>query len=237
MTTETVTFTGTNGDAWPAGFSFDVSASGPTTSIQSNRGRATTSNASRDLYATRTADALLESDSTFLMAATSAVNGPGNMVGLVSRYASSSVCYRCRGRYNDSAVELTRNGVQVGIVTINGGAGLDSAWRLRMRTTVSGSDALVKVRYWQDGTAEPGTWNIEYTDTSPLSAGRSGFFFNLETLGVTFDVDDYERDDLVAGTPHAQSITDAEGLVDDVSYTEGLGQSRSISRVLSTHTG
>jgi hypothetical protein len=209
MTTETLTFTGTNGDPWPSGFTMDLpSGSGPTTSIQGNRGRATTGTAARDLYAVRTADSLSQSDVTVLMAATSATSGPVDMAGLLSRYTSSSVCYRARARYDASSVQLTRNGTQVGTVTVNGGAGHFSAWRMRLRTTIDGANARVQVRYWQDGASEPGTWDIDYTDTSPLSAGKCGLYFNLETNAVTFDVDDYVRDDLVAGgTSHTRTIS------------------------------
>jgi len=216
MAVETIDFTGTNDDPWPSGWTFDLpSGSGPTTSIQGNRGRGTTSTAARDLYAVRTADSLLDSDVTFVMAATTATAGPADMIGPVSRYASASVCYRARARYDNNTIELTRNGTQVGTFQPNGGAGYDAAWRIRLRTTVSGSDALVQVRYWEASAAEPGTWQIEYTDTAPLSAGKCGVFYNFQTSGVQYDIDDYVRDDLVSGEAHTRTIT----------------------RVVSTHTG
>lgn len=42
-----------------------------------------------------------------------------------------------------------------------------------MRLRVVGAD--IKVRVWLTSGAEPGTWTIEYTDPSPLSAGTCGF--------------------------------------------------------------
>ena len=197
MTIETIDFTGTDTDPWPSGFTFDRPGGTEIAgTIQSNRGRVSTTVGGRDMFAVRTADSLSESDVTMVMASTNAVGGSGLHIGLLSRYTSASVCYRARGRYDTGTVELTRNGTQVGTFQVNGGGGFDATWRVRLRTTVSGSDALVQVRYWEASASEPGTWDIEYTDTAPLSAGKCGIFADIGTNTLTVDVDDYVRDDL-----------------------------------------
>lgn len=215
MSVFTENFTGTDGAAWPSGWTNDVpNGSGPTTTIQTNRGRIGTTVGARDVYATRSAESLTESDVTVLMAATTAGASSINLVGLVSRFSAAATCYRARVRYVDASLQLTRNGTSVATASIPGGS-IAAAWRMRMRTTTSGANALIQVRYWVDGAAEPSTWNIEYTDTAPLAAGRTGVYADMGTTSVTFDLDDYVRDDLVAAPTH----------------------SRTIRRVVSTHTG
>jgi len=49
-----------------------------------------------------------------------------------------------------------------------------TAYWQRARVTTSGTTATILVRVWADGTAEPSTWNLTYTDTAPLPAGSAG---------------------------------------------------------------
>lgn len=48
-----------------------------------------------------------------------------------------------------------------------------SYWE-RVRVEGAGSSAKISVRAWPDGTPEPSTWNLTYSDASPLPAGRVG---------------------------------------------------------------
>ena len=49
-----------------------------------------------------------------------------------------------------------------------------TAYWERARIQTSGSSATILVRAWPDGTPEPATWNLTYTDPSPLPAGMVG---------------------------------------------------------------
>ena len=101
-------------------------------------------------------------------------NANGGHCGAVVRYASSSSCYRARVNYGSGNLEVARNGTQVGSYGIVSTEGfIATSWKIRLRVTVSGSDALVQARYWASTNSEPGTWQVEYTDTSPLSAGSA----------------------------------------------------------------
>jgi hypothetical protein len=57
----------------------------------------------------------------------------------------------------------------VAFAAVNGA----SYWQ-RARVTTSGTTAVISVRVWRDGTAEPTTWNLTWTDTAPLPAGTAG---------------------------------------------------------------
>ncbi len=45
----------------------------------------------------------------------------------------------------------------------------DMVW-IRFGTVDNGSDVDLKARYWQDGNSEPSSWDIEETDTDPITA-------------------------------------------------------------------
>lgn len=56
----------------------------------------------------------------------------------------------------------------------------------QMHVTMIGNH--LQARAWQDGTSEPGTWNIDTTDSTYAAAGRYGMSFNaFSGAGVEFD--------------------------------------------------
>lgn len=55
-----------------------------------------------------------------------------------------------------------------------------------IRVSMTGNH--LQARIWQDGSGEPGTWNIDTTDSTYASAGRYGMSFNgFSGAGVKFD--------------------------------------------------
>lgn len=55
-----------------------------------------------------------------------------------------------------------------------------------IRVSMTGNH--LQARVWQDGTGEPGTWNIDTTDSTYTTAGRYGMSFNaFSGSGVKFD--------------------------------------------------
>jgi hypothetical protein len=68
-----------------------------------------------------------------------------------------------------------------------------SYWE-RARVETSGTSAVISVKAWADGTAEPAAWNLSYSDASPLPSGRVGVSAWDDGLGWAID-------DLSAGNP------------------------------------
>lgn len=201
MTVDSDSFGGTDGDPWDAGWSFtSPSGSGTYTVIEFADGVAGSSIAARDLYATRTADSLTDADVTFQMTNTGATVGSALRVGCVARYTAPTTHYRARVNYVTGELELARNHSVVDSVGL---ASVPAQWLIRLRVTTSGSDALLKARLWEYGTTEPTTWDLEYTDTSPLSAGKCGLYFDFGVTTFEVRVNDYVRTDLAVGTSAA----------------------------------
>ncbi len=46
----------------------------------------------------------------------------------------------------------------------------------------------VKARIWQDGSGEPGTWNVEASDATITTAGQWGFYLGSPGSAASIDI-------------------------------------------------
>lgn len=70
---------------------------------------------------------------------------------------------------------------------------------IRMQVMDDGANTMFRVKSWDDGAGEPGTWDIEYTDTTPGALHGTAGALQFVTL--------------------ASGSTLIDNLVDDVTYT------------------
>ncbi|HTC22161.1 MAG TPA: hypothetical protein VK859_14990, partial [bacterium] len=86
--------------------------------------------------------------------------------------------------------------------------------------TKSGSDLLIQAKVWQEGTAEPATWPISYTDPTPFPCGETwqqgwqadassglDYFSNLQIIGPGPIIDPQLIDSVPAGMSYGGSNT------------------------------
>lgn len=137
--------------------------------------------------------------------------------GLIPRSIASNTEYRVRVRFGSTTVFVAPyrlvSGVQTAIspeITVPGLTPSVGAV-YRTRTNISGTNPTrIRMKIWLDGTAEPGTWLIDVTDsTAQLQAagttGVIGYGGNLPTYPFVYNVDDYTV--RAANTPPTASFT------------------------------
>ena len=212
-------FTGTNGDAWDSGkwTTSEEGSSSANTDIQSNEGRmqatnsvddfsAATANADTDV---QEAEALIYVDPTNYNQTDNAwiylmLRSSGEQVAANAGRPATAYYWRADLRSNNTGMNLYRR-VTNSETLLTGSASSRSAtnvpfW-MRMATEDSGSDVIIRVRAWDDGSSEPGTWDINHTDTSPgILHGATGKLQlvarSFSSSGVDVRVDDVEFWDL-----------------------------------------
>ncbi|HEU5001667.1 MAG TPA: Ig domain-containing protein, partial [Actinomycetota bacterium] len=110
---------------------------------------------------------------------------------LLLRYSSATSFYV-------AGLDSPVSGAEINVMKMSGGtearvasvafpAVNGTAYWQRVRVTNSGSTATIQVRVWKDGTAEPSTWNLSYTDTAALPAGTAGIESWDDGLGWAID--------------------------------------------------
>src|SRR5438309_820937 len=97
---------------------------------------------------------------------------------LVSRYSGTGTYYAAGLDSPNGTAELNimrvKGGSQTRVANVAFAAITGTAYWERTSIQTSGSTAVMSVRAWQDGTVEPSGWNLTYTDTAPLPAGKAG---------------------------------------------------------------
>lgn len=136
--------------------------------------------------------------------------GGGHFLALVARWLDTSNSYVARLEFEaDQDVILTLrkrvSGSETFLVQHTTGLTHAADQRFWIRFQVTG--ATLRAKAWQDGTAEPGDWQVETTDTDLTAAGSIGMrsllsSANTNTLPVTAAWDDF--DDL---STHRQTFT------------------------------
>ena len=205
-------FTGTNGDAWNAS-NWTTRTEGTTGSstIQTNRGRATAATGAYTgqyaLGAPASGDAD-DFDVTFSWADTSTGEQYIDFI------------YRCTTNPTSGvpgsafAVEIGPNSDKIGVYSLDSGgafstgifvtsAGVNDTNRHWMRVLVVGTQH--KVKWWDDGSGEPGTWQIDETDPDGggWTTGRVllGKLNGAAGTSRSTDFDDFSLDDLITTDP------------------------------------
>lgn len=89
------------------------------------------------------------------------------------------------------------NGTQHSLCTTPFPATNGSFYWERVRVQTSGKSAVLSVRAWAAGTAEPATWQLSCTDTAPLGAGLTGV--DAWDGGVGWSLDTYSAGNLGSG--------------------------------------
>ena len=205
-------FTGTNGDAWNAS-NWTTRTEGTTGSstIQTNRGRATAATGAYTgqyaLGAPASGDAD-DFDVTFSWADTSTGEQYIDFI------------YRCTTNPTSGVpgsafvVEIGPNSDKIGVYSLDSGgafstgifvtsAGVNDTNRHWMRVLVVGTQH--KVKWWDDGSGEPGTWQIDETDPDGggWTTGRVllGKLNGAAGTSRSTDFDDFSLDDLITTDP------------------------------------
>ncbi|MER7167022.1 hypothetical protein ABT336_13270 [Micromonospora sp. NPDC000207] len=121
---------------------------------------------------------VVDYDARISVATSTMPAGAGNSFALTGNYTDTSNHYRYRVTFNtNGTVQLAIDRVVAGTSTVvaasvqvGTGYVAGQVWWIRAQS-IGGE---VRCRAWADGSAEPGTWQRTFTDTSPLGAGRIG---------------------------------------------------------------
>jgi hypothetical protein len=188
---EAVTFTGANGAAWPAPFAAIYTSSGSTATIQSNKGRLTTTTGSYSGSVYRgftpaSDDYEITADLTVVSTANEGYQRlawraftDGREYALSILLASNEI----RVHEQDASFAQTTKGSETSV-------GLSNGTVVHTRIRVEGSDH--KVRWWLDAESEPGTWNVEFTDTTYTSGAITCYLVGGNaTATVNADYDNF----------------------------------------------
>jgi len=162
--------TASDGNIWTL-----TGGSGSSESVSGNQGHVLGSGSMSTLVATLGTSTAADTEVVDRLTS----NDYANDAGQVIFRASSSSTYYAAGL--DSPV----SGAEINVFRVSGAtksrvanvafaATNGTAYWQRARITTSGGSVTIMVRVWQDGTVEPSTWNLAYTDNSPLPAGMAG---------------------------------------------------------------
>lgn len=188
MSTET--FTGTDGAAWPTGW---TTSTGGTKTIQTNKGRIVGGSGAFG-SAIWTTPAAPDEDFEFALTA-KRVSGSGDIrigVGAAANEWSTpntgytlkltvtsggALSYGSIKRHSSGQTELTF----ADLSAISPGT---DGWAIRIKRTAG----LLQARVWAAGATEPTTWNLSATDASPLTVDLHPWL-GVEGTGFTVDFD------------------------------------------------
>ncbi len=139
-------------------------------SVAGGRGLVNGSNAMATVRATLGAGVASDTEAIARYTSGDYANDAGH---LVARFSNAGTYYAAGLDSPNGAPELNVmkvvNGAQTRVANTSFAATNGTGYWERIR--VQGSS--VSVRAWQDGTTEPRTWNLTWTDPSPLPAGRA----------------------------------------------------------------
>lgn len=151
------------------GSSYTMTGETITTSISSNEAVFSGNGVTANVFALLSSQTTADIDIVVRVFQSNAFDG----IGVVFRYSNTSNCYYCM-----------LDGEALSFHSIVGGTDTQQAhdfegfspntfyWiHVRMVGT------HIQFRYWQDGTSEPSTWNIDQTDTNISAAGRYGMYY------------------------------------------------------------
>lgn len=100
-------------------------------------------------------------------------------VGHQGAYLAMDFCgdtscgYQARVDSTSNALQIARRTGGSSTIKVSTGYTVAAGQKYWLRFNVSGG--ATKLRVWKDGTAEPSTWNLTWTDGSPLASNYSGF--------------------------------------------------------------
>lgn len=124
-------------------------------------------------------------------------------VTVLSDYPNTDTYYRLR-TYNGGAWEESGHGTNCTGTTSSGVTPTNNAWwRFRIQAEDTGAGTTIRARFWLDGDVEPGTWQIDCTDTSGTrrTSGTVGVWAVANTDSGAKYWDDIVVTTLGGGTP------------------------------------
>lgn len=221
----TEAFTGTNGDAWNATRWPTVSGgTGGTVDIQSNKGRMQTGTVQWDLCQAIPQDVIPDD-----------FGATGSFTITSATETYPFLIYRCNATGNDyfqltwlapsDVVAIERRDNFVPTTMDSAALAVADGDTIHWRLLVVGSDH--KLRCWLNGASEPGTWTLEFTDSTYATQNLAIFgVINGGTTSRRIDWDNVTIDDLNAtATP---SVVSAAATTPAPSVTAGASSAPSV---------
>ncbi len=187
--------TATDGNAWTL-----QSGTAANVSVNANEGRVINSGASQ----------LLTLGSTSISTADSLVRYESNQIvtdggRIMLRFTDINNTYAAGFGANGATGEVDILKTQAGVstkpfsTTVALSEANNTFYWIRFNVATSGSNAILSIKVWQDGTAEPASWTGQVTDTSPLAAGKAGIKGFAGSTGWV--IDNFSVGDNVVSTP------------------------------------
>ncbi len=157
-------------------------------SVSGNEGRVDGSNSMALLVATLGSQTAADTDVVARYTSRDYADDAGH---LVSRFSSTGTYYAAGLDSPDGRPELNimkaLGGSQTRVANVAFPAADGTAYWERTSIRTSRTAAVISVRAWKDGTAEPTGWNLTYADWSPLPPGRAGVESWDSGLGWSMD--------------------------------------------------
>jgi len=223
-------FTGTNGDPWDSGKWTTYLDSGSIQDIQSNAGRQVTDGGYLDYcLAVATPAAVQDAEVLLSIDPNTANTGEQNEIVVLRGSGDESTNGEptdgyelfCETRANAHGVALYRriaDSRSASLATTTSRSSNGVKFWVRMQVEDSGSDVIIRTKSWDDGAGEPGTWDIEYTDSSPgILLGATGTLHLVAQAGAS-EVVDNRIDDVTYST-----LGTVETVIRPIADTAGTG--------------
>lgn len=129
----------------------------------------------------------------------------GNLTGYIASFDRSGgamvfALYRVSGRSLSLVIRPDQLGPMNSVATST----FDSSAFYNIRLRAEGG--AIKAKHWKVGESEPGSWDIEETDGSPLGSGSVGLANTQTFSSHQMRWDTFQVDQLAAGFAHTQAV-------------------------------
>jgi len=155
---------------------------------------------------------------------------PGHRLHVFFRLSSASINNCLYVRFNGSIQVAYYNGSTPTTIANTSAPMTDGTWYWT-RTRVQGT--TVYVRYWADGTSEPGTWNVTQsfsTQSATINAtGKTGF--GELGNGINAELNSYSYDDLVVPTVACATTSIAKTYIRAAMRTASVEKNKVASKI------
>ena len=188
-------FTGSNGAGWPAGLPTITSSAGSSATINNNRGRHGLPNINdyESIHGNGISSPTSQNFEVVYDVIITNTTGEqlqqfcwriGNVAGLNQMYQV------WMGIDSAGVKVITINEIDASYGYMNKGGSGGLTWSIgdiyHFRVQANGSSH--KVRWWEEGDPEPGTWNVEFSDTT-YTTGAFGWFSQGGAVGAARSLD------------------------------------------------
>lgn len=223
------TWTGSDGASWPGQWTGSAGNGTSTTTIQGNKGRQTTG-AGAYQYRVDRLNVVVPTDFEATINVTPTVGT--ERYGLIHFRGGATNQHKLNSSYQmriiNGAVEVYKVG-PTGTETWFNSAGFSWVSTDVLRFRIFCSSATIRLRWWLNADPEPGTWNLDLSDTTYTGGGFQLSCFNgNEAVADTWDWDDLLIVDFASGTAATvtPSTVAAIGSVPAVTVAGGTAAAR-----------